>query len=194
MVMFWLRSTQIAESSTVGGHERKRRSTWLLSLADLVTLLLAVTAVSLTAGRLEYLPHQSGGASSGDSGVGIVIAPSPDEVVSRTVFLFREQFSGEELELTAKAIKSLELPKNCSNSCNYLIEVMSCSPQSTGEQSAVWHETLLRLLTLHRQLFDGQEQVSGTVKMTSLGSQCGLLGYTGERKEQPVMAVRLREE
>ena len=50
--MLWSRFTQTNKEQE---PERRRDSRWLLSLADLVTLLLAVTAVSLTAGEEALL-------------------------------------------------------------------------------------------------------------------------------------------
>ncbi|MCB0329556.1 MAG: hypothetical protein KDD70_07830 [Bdellovibrionales bacterium] len=167
-----------------------KRSTWLLSLADLVTLLLAVTSVSLTAGNLDSFTSQRGGVKEGSSGVGIQIAHTPTETVGMTVFLFREQFVGIDQELSAEAVKFLKSNMNHQSSATRELEVMSCE---AGTSNLEWHGSMLRLLTLHRHLFDGKPKGRGEVKMVVLGKHCELLGYSGTSEGQPVLAIRVRE-
>jgi hypothetical protein len=169
---------------------RKRDTRWLLSLADLITLLLAVTAMTLAASDTSAGRSSSSATELPQSGVGTGIAQSELFGESDTVYLFAADLEEGVDELPRLRDKQRILQEKCRGSCVYEVEVMSCSPKGSG---VAWHSSLTRLLTVHRHFFDGVPESPPLLRMVSLGNECGLLGYPGERADLPLIAVRYRE-
>ncbi|MCI5064396.1 flagellar motor protein MotB [bacterium] len=169
---------------------RKRDTRWLLSFADLITLLLAVAAMTLTTSGASSKSFSSATEELPPAGLGTGIAQSEVFGESDTVYLFAADLEEGVDRVPRLQDKQLILQEKCRGSCVYEIEVMSCSRKESG---ATWHRSLTQLLTVHRHFFDGVSQSPPLLRMVSLGEECGLLGYPGRSADLPLMAVRYRE-
>jgi hypothetical protein len=190
-----MRYSRSTPSNNLAPSHGRKRGNWLLSLADLVTLLLAFIVVVLTAGRLDSAGFEEiYNTVSGRSGVGIQIAHPLTEERGDIVFLFPEHFQEGGAAVTPYVSNMLKILLKCEAGCPQSLEVMSCTPTAQSGEGAELHESLRQLLTLHRQLFDEElgEGLAGNVRMSVLGRFCEALGFQGENTEaQPVAAIRV---
>ncbi|NBW39609.1 hypothetical protein EBR25_01255 [bacterium] len=172
-------------------------STWLISLADLLTLLLAAVIMGwCLQGEVPAITQVSEIADKLQSeGVGTHIARSFPETSTKMLLLYEEHFQEGGREL-AELLKSLRASSDkCLESCTLLIEVSACAEDSGGHVTEVRHAALERLLIIHRHLFDGNGVRNERVRLASMGTECRALRFSegGQPANSPVAIIRLRK-
>lgn len=174
-----------------------KSGSWLISFADLLTLLLASVLMSwCLGGKLPELRQVSDNTiEKRYSGVGIQVADSFESTREKVAFLFERDFQngGESLRQFLDGI--WRNSDNCLGSCDFQVEVATCGSDVGGSGAAMRHASLGRLLMVHRHLFDSESVRSQRVRLSLIGSRCEHLGFNGVESKQgyPVAAIRLRD-
>ena len=173
-----------------------KSGSWLISFADLLTLLLASVLMGWC--LLGELPELRQGPDitfeKQESGVGIQVAKFDGSTPEKVAFLFERDFQNGG-ELLRKFIDGIGRDSdNCLGSCDFQVEVASCGSDVEGGMAAMRHASLGRLLMIHRHLFDGNAVRKQRVTLSLMGSRCDDLGFTGADRTQdyPVAAIWFR--
>lgn len=174
-----------------------KSGSWLISFADLLTLLLASVLMGwCLRGELPDLRQVSDIALKKQvGGVGIQVAAPFVSTREKVAFLFERDFQngGESLRKFLEGLWSES--DNCLGSCDFQVEIATCGSDVGGSMAAMRHASLRRLLMIHRHLFDGKSVRSQMVTLSLMGSRCEDLGFRGVESEQeyPVAAIRFKD-
>lgn len=174
-----------------------KSGSWLISFADLLTLLLASVLMGwCLRGELPYLRQVSDIALKKQvGGIGTQVATPFAGTREKAVFLFERDFQngGESLRKFLEGLWSES--DNCLGSCDFQLEIATCGSDVGGSMAAMRHASLRRLLMIHRHLFDGKTVRSQMVTLSLMGSRCEHLGFIGAESKQgyPVAAIRFKD-
>lgn len=135
-----------------GDHRKSAHGGWLLSLADLVTLLMSVIIVTAELSNSPESKTSSLMPRSEPLTIGTSFAKSSIAEISEQVVFKSGDFENASSELSISGLKTLKLLDNFKDKKPQQVNLKSCLGNGTNTN---WHESLSQLLTLSSHAFDG---------------------------------------